>query len=324
MALRGLRDDAVGGLEDRLAGAVVLLQRRHRDVRELRGEVEDVADLGRAEAVDGLRVIAYHGHAGPVRAKPSHDPGLDHVGVLVLVHEHLVETAADFLSRGLVGQQAVPEQEQVVVVEHVALALAVHVRAEQRLEVVLVLAAVRERGLEHVGQRLARVHASRVDVQAGAFLREPPVRAAQVQLGADHAHQILGVTAVQDRERRVQSDRRSVQSEQTRGDGVVRAAPNGSAAERARRFLADAAQDAVDPPRHLGRRTACEGEQEDAPGVGARGDVVCHPVGERGGLASARAGDDEQRAVAVGDGLALRGVELRQDCTQRLGRDGLR
>ena len=154
-----LRDDPVGGRQDRLRGAVVLLERAHRHVREPRREVEDVADLGRAEAVDRLRVVAHHRHAGAVRSQPGHDPGLDDIGVLVLVDEHLVEAAAHLLARGLVRQQAVPEQQQVVVVQHVALGLAVHVRPEQRVEVVLVFAAVRERALENVLERLARVHA---------------------------------------------------------------------------------------------------------------------------------------------------------------------
>ena len=47
-------DHRVGRAQDRLRGAVVLLQLDHASVREILLEVQDVADLGPAEAVDRL------------------------------------------------------------------------------------------------------------------------------------------------------------------------------------------------------------------------------------------------------------------------------
>src|SRR3990170_2509716 len=51
-------DDAVGGIQDRLGGAVVLIQDDHRGVREIVLEVEDVADVGGAPGIDRLVGVA--------------------------------------------------------------------------------------------------------------------------------------------------------------------------------------------------------------------------------------------------------------------------
>ena len=64
-------------------------------------------------------------------------------------------------------------------------------------------------------------------------------------------------------------------------------------------FSLQAAEDALDAAQHLGGGAAGEGEQQDAAGIGAGGDAVGDAMGQRGGLAGAGAGDDEQRVVSV-------------------------
>ncbi len=76
---------------------------------------------------------------------------MQQVGVLVLVDQHVVEAFAHAFSRIGIAEQAVPEEEQVVVVEHLLLLLQVRVAREQELEVVLGLAAPGERRLENIG-----------------------------------------------------------------------------------------------------------------------------------------------------------------------------
>ena len=82
-----------------------------------------------------------------------------------------------------------------------------------------------------------------------------------------------------------------VDAQQAGGRGVEGAAPDavcappGVAARREHR---------LDPAEHLGGGAAREGEQQDAPRVGAALDEVGDAVDERGGLAGAGAGDDEQ------------------------------
>ena len=55
------------------------------------------------------------------------------------------------------------------------------------------------------------------------------------------------------------------------------------------------ARDALDPARHLGRRAAREGHQQDAARIGAVDDQMRDAVRQRVGLAGAGAGDDQQR-----------------------------
>ena len=65
---------------------------------------------------------------------------------------------------------------------------------------------------------------------------------------------------------------------------------------------------------HLAGRLVRERDREDLVRPDAVGpDQVRHPVGEHPGLPRARAGDDEQRAVDVEDGLALGRVEVGEE-----------
>src|SRR6202022_4716788 len=62
-----------------------------RDVRVIALEVQDVADVGAAECVDALVVVPHHGQVPvPVGEQPQ-QLVLDAVGVLVLVHQYVIE-----------------------------------------------------------------------------------------------------------------------------------------------------------------------------------------------------------------------------------------
>ena len=91
-------DHRVGGREDRLRRAVVLLELDHLRVREVALEVEDVADVGAAEAVDRLVVVADHHQVAVLAGEQLQQPVLGVVGVLVLVDEDVAEGAAPALA----------------------------------------------------------------------------------------------------------------------------------------------------------------------------------------------------------------------------------
>ena len=226
VALGGPGDDLVGGVEDGLGAAVVLLQGDDAGVGELLGEVEDVAHRGGPERVDGLGVVAHDGEVLAAGAEHLQDLGLEPVGVLVLVDQDAVEAAADGAGRAGVGQQAVPEEQQVVIVEHALLALVVDVGGEEAAEVFDLVLAPGEVGLDRLVHRLAGVDAAAVDVHAGALEREAAVVLGEAQLGAEHAHEVFGVAAVEDGEGRVEADGPPVQAQQAGGRGVEGAAPD--------------------------------------------------------------------------------------------------
>ncbi|MDT4830740.1 hypothetical protein FQZ97_642150 [compost metagenome] len=299
--LGGLRDDAVRHVEDRLRRAVVALQRDDaRLLRELRGKVEDVAHRGAAERVDRLRVVAHHRHAAPVGLHRAQDLGLQQVGVLVLVDQHVVEARADVRGQRGLGDHLGPVEQEVVVVEHVLLLLGLDVGAEQRLELGLPLGAPGKVVFQHGGQRRARVHAARVDRQAGALARKAVDRGRQPQLVPHQPHEVFGVAAVVDGEVLVQPDLRGVLAQQPRADAVEGAGPRQRRrafrlqAQHARQHLARAAL-------HFLCGAAREGEQQQPLRIDPARDQVRHAVRQRAGLARAGTGDHEQRPVVGAD-----------------------
>ena len=54
-------------------------------------------------------------------------------------------------------------------------------------------------------------------------------------------------------------------------------------------------QDALGPPRHLGRRAPREGQKQDPARIGAVDDQMRDAVSERAGLSRARSSNDEER-----------------------------
>ena len=134
-----VRDHRVGRREDRLGRAVVLLELDHARVGEVVLEVEDVAHVGAAEAVDRLRVVADDREVampdracvggpiarsrGALRLAPAADqqlqePVLRVVGVLVLVDEHVAEGVRVALADLLEQLEQVDRAEQQVVEVH--------------------------------------------------------------------------------------------------------------------------------------------------------------------------------------------------------------
>ena len=94
LAPRVARHHRAGGGEDGAGGAVVLLQADDHRVGIVALEVEDVADLGAAPAVDRLVVVADHAQVAVARGEQVGEPVLHRVGVLVLVDQHVQEAVA--------------------------------------------------------------------------------------------------------------------------------------------------------------------------------------------------------------------------------------
>ena len=84
-------NDGVGGIEDRLGRAIVLLEHHHGGVRERLLELEDVADVGTPEGIDGLVGITHDGDLTVLFGELEHKIVLNGVGVLILVNEDVTE-----------------------------------------------------------------------------------------------------------------------------------------------------------------------------------------------------------------------------------------
>ena len=127
-ALLGQPNHCIGRVQDRLGRPVVLLQGQHRGRRViLLGKIQDVAHSGRAESVNRLCIVAHHCDPVAARLEPPQNLGLQAVGVLVLVDQHLVEASADLLGNRRIAQQVQPVKQEIVIVEHLPLDLGVDV-----------------------------------------------------------------------------------------------------------------------------------------------------------------------------------------------------
>ncbi len=279
-------------------------------------------------------------------AEHLQDLGLEPVGVLILVHQHAVEALPHGAGGSGIGQHAMPEEQQVVVVEDALVALVIHIGGEQTAQVFDLVPAPGEVGLHRLLDGLARVDAATVDVHAGALEREAAIVLREAQLGAEHAHEVFGVAPVEDGEGWVEPDGTPVEAEKPGGRGVEGAPPDLARGKRASggspcgpdlvaegrlarlrarrlarrrvhrgaaRLLLQVPQDAVHAPQHLAGGAPGEGQQQDAARVGAGSDLVGDTVGQGGGLARAGAGHDQQGSVAVKDGRSLLLVQLTQD-----------
>jgi len=157
-------EQGIGRIQDRLDGAVVLLERDDLGrTGELAREVEDVLDPCSPERVDRLGVVPHDHHAGPVWLQARQDLRLQRVGVLVLVDQDLVEGPADLRCDGRLVHQHAPVEKEVVVVEDPVRLLARDVGAEQRAQLLLPVRAPGEALGEYFAELAALVHAVRVD-----------------------------------------------------------------------------------------------------------------------------------------------------------------
>ena len=120
------------------------------------GEIEDVAHGRGAERIDRLRIVADHGEAAALGLQRQQDRGLQAVGVLIFVDQHMVEAAADLGGQRRVAHGLRPVQQQVVVIEHVLALLGLDIGREQLLQLRRPAGAPGERRAQHLLDRGSR------------------------------------------------------------------------------------------------------------------------------------------------------------------------
>ena len=84
-------------------------------------EIQNVADVRAAPAVDGLILVAHHGDVAALFGEQPHQLILAAVGVLILVdHQEFVAAVQAFSRVGcIVGQQAHGFEQQIVEIQRV-------------------------------------------------------------------------------------------------------------------------------------------------------------------------------------------------------------
>ena len=301
-------DQAVRRVQDRPGRAVVLLELDRGGLGEVALEVEDVADVGGAEAVDRLRFVTDDEEVPVLAGEQLQEPVLDAVGVLVLVDEDVAEVVGVALAEvGEELEQVDGADEQVVEVHRVG---GVH-------PLLVELVDVGDRRLEERALLLAQgLGVAEPVLSAGDLALDRPRREA-LRVDVELVHAALDhpprVGLVVDREAALVGEPVGVLAEDPRAgrvEGHHPHHPRRGAGQRPDALL------------HLPRRLVREGDREDlARPRHSGGQQVGDPVGQHPRLARPRARQDQHRTLAVLDGLRLRRIQPREQALDR-GRAG--
>ena len=115
-------DYRVRGIHDYLRRPVVLLQTEQLAVRIILPEVQDILDSGAAECINRLGIIPDDTDVAMELAQLLQNQILGRIGILVLVHENVVEPGCDVFQRGrIVTEQYVHVQQDIVEIHHAGL-----------------------------------------------------------------------------------------------------------------------------------------------------------------------------------------------------------
>ena len=280
-----LMDEAVGGIDDVLRGAVVSLELEESGAGVAVLEVEDILDGGSAEAVDALGIVAYDAHVVLRFGKESDDEVLGVIGVLVLIDEHMPEpllVAAADVGVGFEQQDGVHEQ----IIE-------IHGIGSPQAPVVLGIDGGHTvEALHAVGLGVGVVGSIRFGREesglGGTDAREDDAGlvdlVVELELTDYLLDQALLVGLVVDGEIVGEAYMFGFSSQDTCTHAVERAHP-----QVARHLVAHQPNDAL---LHLARGFVGEGQGEDVSGGYALGEQVSNLIGEHTRLARACSGND--------------------------------
>ena len=117
-----MTDYLVGRVQDVLGGAVILLQLKDFRVGKYLFKIQDIADIGAPEFINGLIVVPHHAEIPVPGRQPAHKLKLHGVGVLILIHHNIAESFLIVVQR----LRTVPEQfhgfhQQIVKIQSIVL-----------------------------------------------------------------------------------------------------------------------------------------------------------------------------------------------------------
>ena len=209
----------------------------------------------------------------------------------------MVESARKIGGELRLAQHLDPEQQQVVIVEHILRVLCLHIGIKQASQLVFPFAAPWKCLCQNRGERHLGVHRAGIDREARRFRREAALELREPQVMAHQVHQVGGIFAIVNSEARLESDHLRVFAQQPRANAMERACPGEGGSVGAGPCSDCARNNAVDAADHLGRRAPRKRQKENSSGIGALDHKMCDPVRERIGLARTRARNDKQRSA---------------------------
>ena len=291
-------DHRVGCVQYVLGGAVILLQADHHGVRVDLFKIQDISDVGAAEFIDRLVIVAYDAEIFVLAGKKADQLELGGIGILIFVHHDIAEAVLVHLQYFIVRMEKLHSQhQQIVEIQGVVFAqqplvlLVGHADLFFSEADAVILLAVLQRTQKfvfctrNIGQDLSLPQVFGVDPEglAGLF------------------HEGFLVIRIVDGKRGLISHEVDMPAQDADTHGVEGGDPD---------TLGIAAQYLVDTLTHLSRRLVGKCYGQDVPGVHfAFVDQVGDAVGDDAGLAAAGAGQDQDRALGLEAGLLLLAVE---------------
>ncbi len=94
-------------------------------------EIENVADRGGAKAIDRLGIVANDGQSLAIRFERQQDRRLDGIGILILIHQHVVEQATHLGGEFGHLHQFRPIEKKIVIIENMLALLRLDIGLEQ-------------------------------------------------------------------------------------------------------------------------------------------------------------------------------------------------
>ena len=249
-------------------------------------ELHDVPEVGPPPCVDALGIVPHHHHVPVPRAEQIDELALKLVRVLVFVHQHELKLALIQFARLLVLlQQPEPEHEQIIEIHHVGRPLALREPLDHILNLRRQARKIIVIPRQHLGDRATRVHRHRRDVRQHVGLRKPGRLDVDRRFAQARLHQFAGILAIQDRVIPSKPEQLRVAPQETRSDGMKRAAPQ---------RLHVAPQQIRDAAHHLARRLVGEGQEENAIRRHPLLQQIRHTIRQRPRLARTRSRDHQR------------------------------
>ena len=160
-----------------------------------------------------------------IRFERQEDRRLDGIGVLILIHQHVVEQAAHLAREFGHLHQFRPIEKKIVIVENMLALLRLDIGLEQAAKILLEAGAPGEMLREHAVEGVAGIHRPRIDGKAGGLQRKALLLLGEPQLMADEVQEIGGILPVVNGEGGVEADGMREVAQEPRADGVKGAGP---------------------------------------------------------------------------------------------------
>ena len=173
-------------------------------------------------------IVTHNRYAESIGFQRVENLCLDQVRILILVNENVVKPRTNLARELRFGNKVAPVQEQVIVVEYLTALFTLHVLAKQLGELVGPVDTPWIAFVQSIQQRLLRIHAARIDSEAGIFPGESARGSREFQFVTYDVHNIRRIATIKNRKARIQSQVVRIVAQQAIGDGVKCARPGQS------------------------------------------------------------------------------------------------